>query len=275
MKVPVSVSPAENEIVLSQMYVYPIKSCGGVAVHTARVEERGLEHDRRWMLVDETGTFMSQREHSRMALIRVQIENDGLTVGAPDMPPLRVPFDVDARDRLQARIWNDDVGVAPVGAEADRWFGEFLGVSCRLVHLPGDSIRPVDPDYAQPQDQASFADGFPFLLISETSLTDLNGRLEHPLPMNRFRPNLVVDGCGAFAEDGWRRIRIGPVTFRVAKSCARCKITTVDQATADVGKEPLRTLARFRETNGKVIFGQNLIHESCGALNIGEIVEVV
>lgn len=264
-----------NEPVLSQMYVYPVKSCGGVAVESSRVEERGLEHDRRWMLVDETGTFMSQREYPRMCLVRIEIGRDHLAINAPEMPTLFVPFSDGGRGRLRARVWDDVVEVAPVGAEADRWFGEFLRVSCRMVYLPDESVRPVDPDYSRPGDHTGFADGFPFLLLSEASLEDLNGRLRaRSLPMNRFRPSLVVGNCEPFAEDGWRAFRIGTLTFHAVKPCARCAITTTDQRTAEVGKEPLRTLAAFRKSGSKVLFGQNLVHDAVGSLSVGDAVKV-
>jgi uncharacterized protein YcbX len=260
---------------LRGLHVYPIKSCSGIVVDEWEVDERGLHNDRRWMLVDEAGCFISQREFPRMALIRVRIEPGGLLVDAPDMPSLNVPFrPPDGKLRL-TRVWDDLVESRPVGGDADRWFSEFLDVGCKLVYLPDESVRPVDPTYGRPGDRVGLADGFPFLLISEASLADLNARLERPVPMNRFRPNLVVRGCEPFAEDGWGRIRIGSMTFRVVKPCSRCAITTVDQTTAATSKEPLRTLARFRKVGTKVLFGQNLIHDSTGILRAGASVEIL
>jgi uncharacterized protein YcbX len=260
---------------LSALHVYPIKSCGGTAVEEWEVDERGLRHDRRWMLVDETGRFLSQRRHPRMALIATRIEDDRLVVSAPEMPSLQVPFDLARGGRMLASVWDDLVETLPVGYEADRWFEEFLGVRCRLVHLPDESVRRVDPEFGTAGDRVGLADGFPFLLISEGSLADLNARLERPLPMNRFRPNLVVAGCEPFAEDGWRRVRIGAVDLRVVNPCARCAITTVDQESAARGKEPLRTLATFRKRGTKVLFGQNLAHDETGILRVGDPVEEV
>jgi uncharacterized protein len=268
-------NPRETGTFLNHLYVYPIKSCGGIAVDGWEVDERGLRHDRRWMLVDEAGRFMSQRRFPRMALIGVRIERDNLVVDAPDMPSLKVPLEPRAAKLVLARVWDDLVEASPVGADADRWFSEFLGVGCNLVYLPEQSQRPVDPAYAEPGDQVGLADGFPFLLISEASLAELNARLERPVPMNRFRPNLVVGGCAPFAEDGWRLVRIGEITLRVVKPCARCAITTVDQRTAAKSKEPLRTLARFRRSGKDVLFGQNLIHDEKGFLHIDDPVEVI
>jgi uncharacterized protein YcbX len=264
-----------SRLLLSSLYVYPIKSCGGVAVGEWEVDERGLRHDRRWMLVDETGRFMSQRRFPCMALIGVHVEHDRLVVNAPGMSSLQVPFHLPDGKPVLTSIWDDLVESLPVGEEADRWFGEFLGTRCRLVYMPHESVRPVDPDYGRAGDRVGFVDGFPFLLISEVSLADLNARLEQPLPMNRFRPNLVVAGCEPFAEDGWEVLRVGSITLRVVKPCARCAITTVDQATAARGREPLRTLATFRKHGSKVLFGQNLVHDGTGILRVGDPVEVV
>ncbi len=260
---------------LSGLNIYPIKSCGGIAVDEWGVDVRGLHHDRRWMLVDEAGLFISQRKLPRMALIGVRMVSDGLVVDAPGMSSLRVPFRPPDGKLMLARVWDDLVESQTVGDAADRWFSEFLDVNCTLVYLPDRSVRPVDRTYGQPGDRVGLADGFPFLLISETSLADLNARLEHPILMNRFRPNLVVGGCEPFAEDAWDLIRVGQLTFRVVKPCARCAITTVDQETAVKGKEPLRTLARFRRAGTKVHFGQNLIHDETGTLRIGDPVEIL
>jgi MOSC domain-containing protein len=266
---------APSGIYLSGLYVYPIKSAGGIPLEAGDADERGLRHDRRWMLVDETGLFISQRELPRIALIGVRLERDGLVVDAPGMPSLEVSLQPPAGRLMLAQVQDDLVEASPVSDDADRWFSEFLDVGCKLVYLPDESVRPVDPAYGGPGDQVGLADGFPFLLISEASLADLNARLEQPVPMNRFRPNLVVRGCEPFAEDDWRLVRIGPITFRVAKPCARCTITTVDQRTAATGKEPLRTLARFRRSGTKVLFGQNLIHDETGIIRTGDPVKVV
>ena len=265
----------EPRIRLSGLYVYPIKSCGGIAAEEWDVDERGLRHDRRWMLVDEANQFISQRELPRMALIGVRIDPDGLVVSAPGMPSLQVLFLPPEGHLLRAQVWDDVVETLPVGGGADRWFERFLGVKCKLVYLPEESVRPVDRDYGRAGDQVGLADGFPFLLISESSLAELNARLEQPLPMDRFRPNLVVGGCDPYAEDGWRVVRIGSITLRVVKPCGRCAITTVDQSTATRGKEPLRTLATFRRSGTKVLFGQNLVHDGTGVLRAGDPVEVL
>ena len=260
--------------VLSGVYVYPIKSCGGISRRSADLEATGLRYDRRWLLVDEAGKFMSQRRHPRMALISPRITPDRLVVSAPGMPDLEVPLGGEHQGRIDVEVWGDAQRGAPVGGHADRWFARFLDFPCRLVRKPDDDVRPLDSAYARDGDQVSFADGFPLLLISEASLQELNGRLESPVSMNRFRPNLVVRGCGPYAEDGWGEMRVGDAVFRVAEPCPRCAITTVNQDSGERGKEPLRTLATYRKAGGEVWFGRNLIHTSPGTVSVGDPVRV-
>ena len=263
---------AEN-VALSGLYVYPIKSCAGIAITSAEVIATGLRHDRRWMLVDQAGEFMSQRAHPRMALISTRFSDGQLIASAPGMPDLPIPLRQENGNMIDVEVWGDVNKGALVGEEADRWFGEFLRFPCRLVRKPDDDSRLVDSIYAQSGDQTSFADGFAFLLISQASLDDLNSRLDDPLPMNRFRPNLIVRGCDAYAEDGWSRLSIGGIPFRVAEGCPRCAITTTDQETGERGKEPLRTLATYRKFDGEVYFGRNLIHDALGTVRVGDTVE--
>jgi uncharacterized protein len=259
---------------LSGLYVYPIKSCAGIPLESAELSATGLRHDRRWMLVDEAGEFMSQRAHPRTALISTDLSDQYLTVSAPGMPDLQIPLLQENENPIDVGIWGDKNKGALVGEESDRWFSDFLHLPCRLVRKPDDDPRPVDSLYAKNGDQVGFADGFAFLLISEASLEDLNGRLDEPLPMNRFRPNFVIRGCDPYAEDQWGHVRIGDVPFRVAEACPRCAITTTDQKTAARGKEPLRTLATYRRFDGEVFFGRNLIHDALGTVSVGDLVEV-
>jgi len=260
---------------LAALYRYPVKSLRGEAFDTLEVTPRGLAFDRRWMVVDPDGRFLTQRQQPRMALIQARVGANGrLQLQAPGMPRIEVePPGADRR--MPVRVWDDRLPAAPADVAAGLWLGQILGVPCHLVYLPDDIRRPVDPHYAQPADQVGFADGFPFLLISQASLDDLNARLEHPVPMLRFRPNLVVAGCAAFAEDGWQRIRIGGLSFRVAKPCSRCIIPTIDIETAEKGREPMQTLLSYRRRDNRVYFGQNLIHDGLGTLQVGMPVEVV
>lgn len=235
---------------ISRLFVYPVKSLGGIEVRAAEVGARGLLHDRRWMLVDEKGVFLSQRRLPRMARIQVRIQAGRLVARAPGMPALELPLRPRHGGSVRVSVWGDEVRAVSCGGEADRWFGESLGTMCRLVYMPDEAERAVDSDHGRAGDRVGFADGFPILLLSEASLEDLNGRLERPVPVDRFRPNIVVEGCAPYEEDGWRAVRVGGVSLRVVKPCARCVITTVDQESGVRGKEPLRTLAAYRKVGG-------------------------
>jgi uncharacterized protein YcbX len=260
--------------ILTGLYRYPVKSMRGGSLERMPVTERGPVGDRQWMVVDQAGRFLTQRQQARMCLIEPTLGDAGeLELVAPGMSPIRPRVLPD--QCCDVLVWSDTVEAETTDSETDRWLSTFLGVACRLVRFADDRTRPVDRDYAQPQDQVGFADGFPFLLISEASLQDLNARLDRPVPMERFRPNLVISGCEPFEEDRWQRIRIGAMTFRVAKPCSRCIIPTIDIASAQRSAEPLRTLMSYRKRDNKVYFGQNLIHDGSGMLEHGMPVEVI
>jgi uncharacterized protein len=264
-----------HKILLTELNIYPIKSIAGISLTSAIVEPRGLQFDRRWMITDRTYTVITQREFPRLALISVQISNDHLILNTEGMKELSVPIESNDGQYTSVQVWDDKVEAITASKEIDQWMSDALGIECHLVRMTGRSRRLIDSKYAINNDEVSFADAFPFLLISEASLADLNSRLDVPVPMNRFRPNLVVTGCEPFAEDSWKRIQIGDSIFHVVKPCARCAVTTVDQKTGIKGKEPLRTLATYRTNNGKVYFGQNVIGEGSGILKIGDIVTIL
>jgi uncharacterized protein YcbX len=264
-----------SKLRLSGLYRYLVKSLAGESLEQARLDAFGLQMDRRWMLVDREGGFLSQRELPRMALINPRLTSEGLLLQAPDRTDQAVRRPANEAERFKVRVWKDQCAAQSADPEADAWLSDYLGQPCRLVYMPEESIRRVDPRYAEPEDRAAFSDGFPLLLISQASLDDLNERLAQPLPMSRFRPNLVVEGCEPYAEDGWRRIRIGELSLRVVKPCSRCKITTVDPYTGETGAEPLKTLAGYRRRGNQVYFGQNLIHEGPGELVLDMPVEVL
>jgi uncharacterized protein YcbX len=258
-------------IQLTGITVYPVKSAGGIAVSEWEVDVRGLRWDRRWVVTDPAGQYFTQREHPRLALVRPALLRDALRLEAPGLPALEVPLAAPpGAPHVPVAVWEDRTWGVVVDGRAGEWFTRLLGVPSQLVHMPEDVVRPVDPTYGEPTDRVSFSDGFPFLLISQESLDDLNRRLAVPLPMNRFRPNLVVSGCAPFAEDGWWGFETGGIDFRVVKPCARCVITTTDQETGERGREPLRTLATYRNVDGKVMFGQNVIHRGVGSLELGD-----
>lgn len=260
---------------VTDLFVYPVKSCAGLKMDRAVVGATGFEFDRRWMVVGSDGTFLSQRKHPKMALIKVQIVDDRMLLSAPGFSGLSVPIEREPGPTVRATVWKDDCAVLDEGREPAAWFSDVLGTSARLVRLADDDARPLGTTTAQPGDRVSFADAYPFLLISEDSLEGLNRRLSLPVPMDRFRPNIVVSGCGAHAEDRWRHVRIGEVDFRVAKPCSRCVVTTTNQQTGELGREPLQTLATYRLEDGEILFGQNLIHERRGVVSTGDDVVVL
>ena len=268
---------------LSEINIYPIKSLGGISLKEAVVEEKGLQYDRRWMLVDETGKFFTQREFPKMATLKVSLANDGLKVISAENETIEIPFEPTSDDELSVTIWNSKCQAVSYDETINSWFSNQLETDCRLVIMPEDSRREVNPVYAvhKYQDVVSFADGYPVLLIGEGSLNDLNSRLENPLPMNRFRPNLVVKDSESFAEDGWKKIKVGDCVFHIVKPCERCVMTTVDQQNGvSDGKEPLKTLSTYRlvkkDGESKILFGQNLIAEKPGAnLKIGDKIEIL
>jgi uncharacterized protein YcbX len=256
-------------VVVTGLFVYPVKSLGGVALMEARVERRGLRFDRRWMVVDENGVFITQRENASMGRIGVTIGDDALVLTRNDAQPLHVPFAAEGPGRT-VRVWEDTVEARAVGGDADAWLSDALGVRCSLVHMPSDAERQIDREYAREGEFVSFADGFPLLLGNVASLADLSTRVGWPMAMERFRPNVVVSGVSAWAEDGWDRISIGGIPMRGPKECLRCVITTIDPSTRQKGPEPLRTLATFRKRDDGVAFGLNLIPDEEGILRIGD-----
>lgn len=260
---------------LSEIYVYPVKSLAGIRLNRWEVTATGLKYDRKWMVVDSGRQFLSQRSLPRMALIKTALTGDKLILSAPGMRDLALDLDPKSRETIRCAIWHDEVDALAVSKEADQWFGAFLNTDCRLVYQPDDSIRPVNRNYAGPNDMTALSDGFPFLLFSESSLAALNKAMQLELTVNRFRPNLVVSGCEAYAEDYWREIAIGNIGFRLPKPCSRCSVPTIDPETAETGKEPLTTLNRLRKWENKVYFGQNALHDGRGMLSVGDRVTVV
>ena len=260
-----------NKYFLSEINIYPIKSLGGISLQFAEVEERGLKHDRRLMLVDDSNHFITQRSFPQMALIKVERKNSLLTVTHKQnkLSPLSIHVSPYDEEEVDVQIWRDNVAALKYNDDVNDWFTEAIGIKCSLVYMPDTTKRKTNPDFAK-DNIVSFADGYPILIIGEESLKDLNNRLTVPLPMNRFRPNLVFKGGNRFDEDKWKNVRIGNTEFNVVKPCARCSVTTVNQETGERGKEPLKTLAQFRNNNGQVLFGQNMICEKKGSVHVGD-----
>lgn len=255
---------------LSRIWVYPVKSCAGIPVPEWDLDARGLRFDRSFMVVDAvSGEFLTQRELPELALITPRFAGDDLIVAAPG-GTVPVPLRDDHAPTRRVRVWEHTGPAADCGDAPAQLLSDHLGYRVRLVAVPQRHLRTAEETFAGPDVPLGFSDGFPLLLIGAASLDALNARLAHPLPMNRFRPNLVVEGAAAFAEDSWSRIEIGGVPIDIVKPCARCTITTVDQATGRRdGAEPLRELGRFRRGERGVLFGQNAVHRATGTLRAG------
>ncbi|HVU17140.1 MAG TPA: MOSC N-terminal beta barrel domain-containing protein [Candidatus Didemnitutus sp.] len=268
---------------VASLHIYPVKSCRGIDVSNAQVDQYGFVGDRRFLIVTPEGQFITQRQVPVLATIVTELRDAVLRLSAPNRSPLDVSRFASHGTR-QVTVWRDTMEADDCGDEPAAWLGGVLGFSVRLVRIGATYHRPVRPAKAMPGDVFSFADGYPFLILSEASLTELNDRIVERgadgVPMNRFRPNIVVVGCAPFAEDGWTRIRVGGVTLRNGGPCARCIITTTDQSSGErQGKEPLATLATFRRSPADpsdVNFGINLIHEiRSGEIRVGDEVEVL
>ncbi|MCH7401050.1 MOSC domain-containing protein [Belliella kenyensis] len=264
-------------MILKDIYIYPIKSLGGIRLAKATLEERGIQLDRRWMLVDENGLFLSQRTFPDMALIHVELSGNEFVINnkKTKQSTLIVPFEEVTEELIWVQIWEDKVQAQIVSKEVSLWFSEALDKKCMLVKMPDNVERKVSSKYAVNSESVSFADGMPYLLIGQSSLDDLNNKLSKPVLMDRFRPNFVFEGGDAFVEDSLKTIKIGSSIFQIVKPCARCVMTTIDQETGKKGKEPLKTLASYRTINNKVMFGQNMVLIEGGEVKVGDIIERV
>jgi uncharacterized protein len=263
-------------ITVSALTYYPIKACRGFDVTSSNVERMGLEHDRRMMVITPDGGFLTQREYPRLALVTPSLKHEALTLSAPNFDSIQIGIQASGTP-TPVGIWSSTgVDAIDQGDEAAAWLSDWLGLSVRLVHIADGFKRKLNPEYAvHADDHTGFADGYPILIISEESLQDLNSRLDSAVPMNRFRPNLVVKGCAPFAEDAWKRIRIGGVEMALVKPCPRCVVTTIDKETLEKNKEPLKTLGRYRKHELGAIFGMNTIPLNEGRMETNMEVEIL
>ena len=264
---------------LSALYRYPLKSGQGEELQRSELDRLGLAGDRRWMLVDEaSGRFLTQRAEAKMSQLSALWNADGgLTLSAPQQGSIDIPLPGEDAELRGVTIWRDTLRVPDAGADAARFVSEFLGKPTRLVQMPLERARTTQSGFGKDEDQVAFADGYPLLLIGEASRLDLSEKVGRSLEMLRFRPNLVIEGSAAYAEDNWKRIRIGDVEFRVVKPCARCIMTTVDPQTGErsADREPFATLQKLRATADGAMFGQNLVNDSNGYLEVGMPVEIL
>ena len=264
---------------LSEIYIYPVKSLGGIRLDFANITTRGLENDRRFMLVDENGRFLSQREHPQLAIFQTEIEgkflkithkktkqNLTINLSPPSQPSL-----------LSVTIWDDNTTAVESSSEASAWFTKILEIPVRLVYMPEESQRKTDTQYSLTGEEiTSFSDGYPILIIGQSSLDDLNDRLENPVNINRFRHNFVFTNGEPFEEDNWHEFTVGNIRFFGVKPCARCIMTTIDQETGEKkDREPLLTLNKYRKAGNKILFGQNVLISQLGTVSVGEDVTVI
>jgi uncharacterized protein YcbX len=275
-----SMSALSSAITLSGIFIYPVKSLGGISLPAAELTPRGLRHDRRWLIVDERNRFLTQREHAEMALLTVEGAYNGFLLRhrqRPELLPLYIPFEATPDKTLFVTIWDDMVFAWRGTPEADAWLSEALDRACKLVYMSDMVRRDADsdkPELNPPGTLVSFADGYPYLLASEESLEKLNSQLAEPVPMDRFRPNLVVRGLPADDERQWTDFQVAGQPFRAVRECGRCVVTTIDQATAEKNPatEPLRTLATYRKVGNKIMFGQNVTGPANGLVRVGDVV---
>lgn len=262
---------------ISHLFIYPIKSLGGIELQQVNLTDRGFEHDRRWMLVDEQNQFLTQRTFPRMALLRTAIDNNKLIVFERDHHNDQLILDLSPTigEKIKVDIWDDQCEAYHLQTSADLWFSNKLQRNVKLVYMPDASRRPVDKTYALKDDITSFSDGYPVLLVGQSSLDDLNSRLEEKVPMNRFRPNIVFTGGYPYQEDELKYFKINNLDFFGVKPCGRCVMTTINQETATAGKEPLRTLSLYRTSKNKVNFGQNILHADHGIIHVGDQIQLI
>ena len=264
-------------LTLSAINIYPIKSMGGIALKEAYLSDRGLQYDRRWMLVRPDGQFLTQRQLPQMVWLEVQIKGASMWIRhkKKEIEPLEISLSPAPSESLQVRVFSDTCLAWLPDKAADQWFSKALDSNCRLAYMPDESQRLIDPDFSRKENEVvSFADGYPCLIIGQATLDELNRRLDKPVPMSRFRPNFVYTGGKPHEEDDWSAIRMGNVPFFAVKKCARCQIPTVDPETATFQKEPTRTLATYRRTDNKIHFGMNLLLGGKGKVKVGDIIEM-
>jgi len=258
-------------IALASIHIYPVKSLGGFSVPEVRLTDRGLDHDRRWMLIGPDGRFLSQREAPAIACLHCMPHGTGfLVTDTRNGNTVNLPWTLVDGEHVQAQVWDDPLQLRLGPAHAHEWFSEALERPVRLAYMPDRTVRTTDPRYADAR--VALNDAFPALIISQTSLDDLNARLAAPVPMERFRPNFVIAEGKPFQEDDWKEISIGAVRFAIVKPCARCVIVNTDQQNGERSQEPLRTLATYRSVGNKVRFGMNAVFVGSGEVRVGDVV---
>lgn len=257
---------------ISALYIYPIKSLAGISVNQAELKTRGLQHDRRWMLINKKGRALTQRQLPKMAQLQPEYDPAGWKIidKTTSASSVLVPWEPKSNDSMQVNIWGDKVEGHFVSKEVDDWFSNTLDKEVSLVYMQEGTNRLVDQDFAKQNEIVSFADGYPVLLISEASLSDFNTKLDIDIEMRRFRPNIVISGTEAYAEDQWKSFEIAGINFQVAKPCARCSVPGIDPDTSISQQKILDALKQYRSDGPKTYFGQNLLYQQSGLLKVGD-----
>ena len=264
-----------KQISVTQLFIYPVKSLAGIQLDKSEVDSMGLHYDRRWMVVSPEGGFITQRTVPKMALINTSIDDGQLTLSTKDKEPHQVVLTTADSEKMDVVVWKDSLRVSKVGDTTDAWLSDALGITCHLVYIEDDVVRQCDLDFSEEGERTGFADGFPILIVSEESLIDLNQRLEVPVDMRRFRPNIVIAGCEAFAEDNLSNFSIGSLPMKAVKICSRCPMPMVDpDLGARTGQEPIATLSTYRKWDGNIFFGMNVIQQQQGVISVGDSLEV-
>jgi uncharacterized protein len=261
---------------VSKLFAHPIKSVRGLAFDHLELDEFGPILDRRWMLVDQNGLFVSQRSDPRLALVRVTLEQDSMLVTAQGVAEMRISLEAKCeRIRVQHITEDESEGIL-VDPNADSWFSSLLEREVKLVWFPNERSRRIAPEFVPAERYTNFNDGFPLLIASQASLDALNAKLEQPVTWDRFRPNIVIAGdLEPHAEDGWKNVRIGTLELKIVKPCARCAIIMTNPETGEREREPMRTLATYRTVQGKVMFAQNALHLEPGTIRVNDALEVI
>ena len=262
-------------IKVTGLYIYPIKSLQGIEVEKCEILERGFRYDRRWMIIDAENGHVTQRTHPQLSQIKIRIAGEMIVASHANYQDIEIPLILKEGEEEQVTIWSDEVPALIADEKINQWFSEIAGIPCKLVFMPENFSRRINPDRARNQENVSFADGYPYLIISEASLQDLNARMETPLPMHRFRPNIVVRGVEPYDEDDWKDFNIQNLSFYGTHPCKRCVFTTIDQETGKKGPEPLKTLATYRREGSEVIFGLNAIASSEGVIRVGDEITIL
>jgi len=261
----------ENYI-LSEINIYPVKSLGGILLNESKIEQRGLQYDRRWVLVDENNRFISQREIHKLCLFRLSFENNGFKITNDEYSSaINIPFGVQSGRNANVTVWDDTCSAIHYSAEADKWISDIIGSNCRLMYMPDSCKREVNKDFVIDNDIVSFVDAFPILILGQSSMDNYNKISGNNFKINRFRPSLVFKGGEAHDEDRWKKFTLNETEYNVIKPCSRCEITTVEQETGIAGKEPLATLAKYRKQGHRILFGMYVL---TGKLNENSIVKV-